>query len=66
MDTEQLFCFPSGGTLEELEKAYIKHILATFRGNYSEVAELLGISKKTLWEKRKRYGLDEVGNLARA
>jgi two-component system response regulator AtoC len=65
LQDEHIFCFPSGGTLEELEKAYIKHILRTVRGSYAEVAEILGISKKTLWEKRKRYGLDEAGNLVR-
>ena len=28
------------------------------RGNQTEAARLLGISRKALWEKRKRYGLD--------
>ena len=49
----------SGGSLEDLESAYIKHILHTHRNtSYADVARLLGISKKTLWEKRKRYNLD--------
>ncbi|MEZ4701178.1 MAG: sigma-54 dependent transcriptional regulator [Rhodothermales bacterium] len=57
-DAEDTFRFPSGGPLEELEKAYIKHILGSANASYAEVARILGISKKTLWEKRKRYELD--------
>ena len=54
------FRFESGGTLEELEQAYIRHILKKNNVSYAEVARILGISKKTLWEKRKRYNLDEA------
>ncbi len=57
---EELFRFPSGGTLEDLECAYIKHILHKSNASYSDVANLLGISKKTLWDKRKRYNLDDA------
>jgi two-component system response regulator AtoC len=52
------FRFRSGGTLEDLEFQYIKHILTTRKASYAELARLLGISKKTLWEKRKKYALD--------
>ncbi len=52
------FQFPTGATLEELEQAYILHTLKTVNSSYAEVADILGISKKTLWEKRKRYNLD--------
>jgi DNA-binding NtrC family response regulator len=52
------FRFRSGGTLEELEFHYIKHILGSRKASYAELARLLGISKKTLWEKRKKYALD--------
>ena len=53
------FKFPSGATLEELEQAYILHTLrANGDTSYADVADVLGISKKTLWEKRKRYNLD--------
>ncbi len=45
-------------TLEELERAYIAEILDYTRGKKSRAAEILGISRKTLLEKRKRYGLD--------
>ncbi len=52
------FSFPVGATLEELERAYILHTLQRFDTPYSDIADVLGISKKTLWEKRKRYDLD--------
>jgi DNA-binding NtrC family response regulator len=53
------FRFRSGGSLEELEHQYILHTLSTTDTSYAEVARMLGISKKTLWEKRKKYNLDE-------
>ncbi len=51
---------PSGRkmTLEELERAYIAEILDHTRGKKTRAAQILGISRKTLLEKRKRYGLD--------
>lgn len=45
-------------TLEELERRYIAEVLQTTGSNYSRAAALLGINRKTLLEKRKRYGLD--------
>jgi len=45
-------------TLEELEKRYIREILRQTSGNYSKTANILGINRKTLLEKRKRYELD--------
>ncbi|PSQ80366.1 MAG: sigma-54-dependent Fis family transcriptional regulator, partial [Bacteroidetes bacterium QS_1_65_9] len=56
------FSFPAEHTLEELEQAYILHTLNHSDASYADVAEMLGISKKTLWEKRKRYNLDEQSN----
>jgi DNA-binding NtrC family response regulator len=52
----------SGGgprpSLLEVEKGYIREILTLTGGRKSEAARILGISRKTLLEKRKRYGLD--------
>ena len=45
-------------TLDELESHYIRHVLETTRRNYSRAAEILGINRKTLLEKRKKYGLE--------
>lgn len=44
-------------TLTELEERYIREVLRQTRSNYSRAAEILGINRKTLLEKRKRYGL---------
>ncbi|MBV9086910.1 MAG: sigma-54-dependent Fis family transcriptional regulator [Acidobacteriaceae bacterium] len=49
-----------GGTkvsLEELERAYIAEVLDFTQGKKSKAAAILGISRKTLLEKRKRYGM---------
>jgi DNA-binding NtrC family response regulator len=45
-------------TLAEVEKTYIELTLRHVRGNQTRAAEILGISRKALWEKRRRYGLD--------
>ena len=45
-------------TLEQVERRYIAATLQHARGNRTRAAQLLGISRKALWEKRKRYGLD--------
>jgi DNA-binding NtrC family response regulator len=45
-------------TLDALERRYIAFVLKEARGNQSRAAAILGISRKALWEKRKRYGMD--------
>jgi DNA-binding NtrC family response regulator len=45
-------------SLEELESHYIREILDATRRNYSRAAEILGINRKTLLEKRKKYGIE--------
>jgi two-component system response regulator AtoC len=49
---------PRKMTLEELERSYIAEVLDATRGKKGRAAEILGISRKTLLEKRKRYRLD--------
>lgn len=52
---------PSGKkkmSLEELERQYIAEVLDYTRGKKTMAAHILGISRKTLLEKRKRYGLE--------
>ena len=56
----EAFQFPMGRTLKEVEKAYIQRTLETNDSSYADIAASLGISKKTLWDKRKRYDLDEI------
>ena len=45
-------------TLEELESRYIREVLRRTRENYSRTAEILGINRKTLLEKRRKYGIE--------
>ena len=44
-------------TLDQLEARYIRDILRKTRNNYSRAAEILGINRKTLLEKRRKYGI---------
>ena len=44
-------------TLEEVERRYIELTLQHVKGSQTKAAQILGISRKALWEKRKRYGL---------
>jgi len=46
-----------GGTLENIERMHIERVLKENNFNRARTAELLGISKKTLYLKIKRYGL---------
>ncbi len=58
-----LFQRPSPETaslaLKDLEREHIRRILERFPANKSEVARVLGIDRKTLREKLKRYNLEE-------
>ena len=45
-------------TLDDLESRYIREILRQTRSNYSRAAKILGINRKTLLEKRRRYGIE--------
>ncbi len=49
---------PAQLTLREVERAHIAEVLDFTRGRKSKAAAILGISRKALLEKRKRYGLD--------
>lgn len=44
-------------TLAEVEKLYIERTLKEVGGNQTRAAEILGISRKSLWERRRRYDL---------
>lgn len=44
-------------TLRELERAYILWVLESSRGTKADVARILGISRKSLWEKCRRFGV---------
>ena len=48
-------------TLAELEDEYIREVLAASRGNKSEAARVLGISRKNLYERLARQRADGAG-----
>jgi len=53
-------CGDSGWqTLKELEKGHIARVLLSMNGKREEAAKLLGITRRTLYDKIKRYGLEE-------
>jgi len=49
---------PQIKSLEELEREHIIHALKATDGNRSKTARLLGIDRKTLYEKIKRYQIE--------
>jgi DNA-binding NtrC family response regulator len=51
------FELPKGLNLAAAEREYIRLTLEETDGDIQRAAELLGISRKNLWEKRKKYGL---------
>ena len=55
------FHLPKGLSLADAEREYIRSTLRETSGNIQKAAEILGISRKNLWEKRKKYGLLETG-----
>jgi two-component system response regulator HydG len=51
---------PSGGSLEDVEKAHISEMLRTCDWNISQTATQLGINRTTLYKKIKKYGLGQT------
>lgn len=53
---------PGGATavmsLREHEIAQIRRVMTLTKGDMTKAAQILGISRKSLWERRKRYALD--------
>lgn len=45
-------------SLAEVERSYIERVLKDVGGNQTRAAEILGISRKSLWQRRKRYGIE--------
>jgi DNA-binding NtrC family response regulator len=44
-------------SLREVEETYIRYILEQVGGSQTRAAALLGISRKSLWERRRRFGI---------
>jgi two-component system response regulator HydG len=56
---QPVISIPPGMTLEELEREAIIQTLEENGGNRTQAAQILGISRKTLQNKLKEYGLEE-------
>jgi len=48
---------PLQDAVDEFERSYIESALREFHGTRFELADRLGISRKNLWQKLKKYGL---------
>jgi DNA-binding NtrC family response regulator len=48
---------PLGDALEAIEQAMVRRALERSNGNYENAARLLGISRKGLFLKRRRWGM---------
>ena len=49
----------AGGSLEDMERDYILRVLREFSGNQSKASQVLGIDRKTLYLKLRKYGLSD-------
>jgi DNA-binding NtrC family response regulator len=50
---------PLGTALKEFEREYLQRALSQAAGKRTLAAEMLGISRKNLWEKLRMYGFNE-------
>jgi DNA-binding NtrC family response regulator len=44
-------------SLRDVEQEYIRYVLEQVSGSQTRAAAILGISRKALWEKRRRFGI---------
>ena len=56
-ENEQIVGVPLGATLEEMEEAFVRETLAWLGGNRTEAAKVLGIGRRTLQRKLKKYNI---------
>jgi DNA-binding NtrC family response regulator len=56
--TQNVGLRPLHEALGQYEREYLRHALELCQGHKSATAALLGISRKNLWEKLKRYGIE--------
>ena len=62
-DTERLLSVPAGAgrlrdELEKLERSVIEAALKECKGEINATWQVLGISRRALYERMKKYGLD--------
>lgn len=56
-DKGKFFSIPQGLTMRSMQGEYVKQTLEHFEYNLENTAKSLGITRKTLWEVRKKYDL---------
>lgn len=56
-DNDAVFQIPQGMQLKEVQGEYVRQTLEFFEGNLEKAAKSLGVSRKTLWEVRKKFNL---------
>ena len=57
LENEQIVGLPLGATLEKMEETFVRETLAWLDGNRTEAAKVLGIGRRTLQRKLKRYNI---------
>jgi DNA-binding NtrC family response regulator len=57
-ETRQTVPVGAGRALDDIEKEHIIRILKETKGNKKKAAEILGIERRTLYNKAKRLGID--------
>ena len=59
-DTARVIRIPLGSSMQAIEQTAIQETLRYTDGNKSKAAELLGITRKTLYDKIRRYDISDV------
>jgi two-component system response regulator HydG len=52
---------PSGRSLRDVERRHIARVLSGSGGNRSQAARILGVTRTTLYNKMREYGLEDIG-----
>lgn len=56
-ENDTFFQVPQGLHIKEVQGEYVRQTLEYFDGNLEKAAKSLGVSRKTLWEVRKKFNL---------
>lgn len=63
-DTEEILRIPVGSSIKTIERIAIEETLKHTDGNKKNAAQLLGISRKTLYDKIHRYNISTGANVS--